>query len=152
MRRSAAEPDRARARVAALDGGGAAARERLHETGRAGHVLGFLLRRHALPVDVVHGEDELPAAGDRGYGPPRCLTPEQVRAVADALTALSPGARVDGSTRRNSPPLSRCPPAGRRRTLRTSPPATTGPSPTSSGRRPATGRPGSSGPSRAPTE
>jgi hypothetical protein len=41
-------------------------------------LLGFLLRRSAFPVDIVHGEEPL-AADDWGYGPPQYLTPDRVR-------------------------------------------------------------------------
>ncbi|MER5666168.1 YfbM family protein [Streptomyces mirabilis] len=48
------------------------------------NLLGFLLRRSAFPVDIVHGEEPL-AADDWGYGPPKYLTPDQVRLAADTL-------------------------------------------------------------------
>ncbi|MFI9601946.1 DUF1877 family protein [Streptomyces sp. NPDC052043] len=47
--------------------------------------LGFLLRRVSFPVDIVHNEEELSGADD--WGPPRYLTPEQVRTAAAALAA-----------------------------------------------------------------
>ncbi|MET9119675.1 YfbM family protein [Streptomyces longwoodensis] len=47
-------------------------------------LLGFLLRRSAFPVDIVHGEKPL-AADDWGYGPPRYLTHDRVRLAADTL-------------------------------------------------------------------
>lgn len=56
---------------------------------KAWDTLGFLLRRIEFPVDIVHGEEEIPGAEDWGYGPPRYLTPEQVRAAAAALGGLS---------------------------------------------------------------
>ncbi|WP_409474616.1 YfbM family protein [Streptomyces sp. HC307] len=62
---------------------------RCHDTDKAWHALDFLLRRLAFPVDIVHGEEEIPGAEDWGYGPPRYLTPEQVRAAADALMVTS---------------------------------------------------------------
>ncbi|WP_327675220.1 DUF1877 family protein [Kitasatospora sp. NBC_00458] len=100
LQRAATEPDWAREWVAELDEDeeedGAADRGRLHETGSAGAVLELLLRRHDFPVDVVHGEEELTAAGDWGYGPPRCLTPEQVGTADEAFAALPPGTLVDG--------------------------------------------------------
>ncbi|AGI91838.1 DUF1877 domain containing protein [Streptomyces albidoflavus] len=53
-------------------------------THKTWHLLDFLLRRAAFPVDVIHGEE--PAAiDDWGYGPPRLLTPDQVGVAADAL-------------------------------------------------------------------
>ncbi|MFJ8948289.1 YfbM family protein [Streptomyces sp. NPDC102395] len=49
-------------------------------------LLGFLLRRSAFPVDIVHGEDPLGADDDDwGYGPPQYLTPDRVRLAADTL-------------------------------------------------------------------
>ncbi|MGX7757418.1 YfbM family protein [Streptomyces angustmyceticus] len=51
--------------------------------------LGFLLRRAAFPVDIVHGEEPVPGADDWGYGPPRYLTPERVRTAAGALAEIS---------------------------------------------------------------
>lgn len=56
---------------------------------KAWDALGFLLRRLAFPVDVVHGEDAVQDAEDWGYGPPRYLTPEQVRVAAGALAEIS---------------------------------------------------------------
>ncbi len=59
------------------------------DTDKAWDAIGFLLRRTGFPVDIVHGEHTLPGAEDWGYGPPRYLTAEQVRAAADALAARS---------------------------------------------------------------
>ncbi|MFJ6572669.1 YfbM family protein [Streptomyces sp. NPDC091292] len=64
-----------------------AAEARCHDTGKTWHALDFLLRRLGFPVDIVHGEMEIPGAEDWGYGPPRYLTPEQVRLATDALAA-----------------------------------------------------------------
>ncbi|MGW6913898.1 YfbM family protein [Kitasatospora sp. NPDC054939] len=50
-------------------------------------LLGFLLRRAAFPVDLVHGGE--PFDEDWGYGPPRYLTTDQVRLAADALEGTS---------------------------------------------------------------
>lgn len=47
-------------------------------------LLGFLLRRVAIPVDIVHGEEPL-AEDDWGYGPPQYLTADRVQLAADAL-------------------------------------------------------------------
>ncbi|MFE6457241.1 YfbM family protein [Streptomyces cinereoruber] len=47
-------------------------------------LLGFLLRRSAFPVDIVHGEEPL-TTDDWGYGPPQYLTPDRVRLAADTL-------------------------------------------------------------------
>ncbi|QDY78991.1 YfbM family protein [Streptomyces qinzhouensis] len=71
---------------------------RSHHTYTAWHGLDFLLRRHGFPVDVVHGEEEIPGTAEWGYGPPRFLPPERVRAAADAFAGLSPGALVAGVT------------------------------------------------------
>ncbi|MEU9131133.1 DUF1877 family protein [Kitasatospora sp. NPDC048540] len=100
LERAADEPGWARAFVAELDGGADGARAggwaRLHDTGKAWQALDFLLRRHGFPVDLVHGEEELPGAGDWGYGPPRRLAPDRVRTAADAAAAISPGQLTDG--------------------------------------------------------
>ncbi|MEU8913803.1 MULTISPECIES: YfbM family protein [Streptomyces] len=56
---------------------------------KAWDALGFLLRRTSFPVDIVHGEEAVPDADDWGYGPPRYLTPEQVRGAAEALAGMS---------------------------------------------------------------
>lgn len=64
---------------------------------KMGHALDLLLRRAGFPVDVVLGEEEMPGAeGDWSYGPPRCLTPEQVRAAAEALAATPPARLTEG--------------------------------------------------------
>jgi hypothetical protein len=55
---------------------------------KAWDILDFLLRRIDFPVDIVHGEEEMPDADDWGYGPPRYLTPERVRTAATALLAM----------------------------------------------------------------
>ncbi|MFD8755135.1 YfbM family protein [Kitasatospora sp. NPDC059577] len=59
-----------------------------HDTGKAWDALRFLLERHAFPVDLLRGEEELPGADDWGYGPPRVLTPEHVTLAADTLAQL----------------------------------------------------------------
>lgn len=56
---------------------------------KAWDALGFLLRRAGFPVDIVHGEESIPDAEDWGYGPPRYLTPEQVRSAAGALAEIT---------------------------------------------------------------
>ncbi|MFJ9405837.1 YfbM family protein [Streptomyces sp. NPDC101393] len=56
---------------------------------KAWDAVGFLLRRTSFPVDIVHGEEELANADDWGYGPPRCLAPDRVRAAAEALASIS---------------------------------------------------------------
>ncbi|WP_437100723.1 YfbM family protein [Streptomyces kronopolitis] len=56
---------------------------------KAWDALGFLLRRRGFPVDIVHGEEPVPGADDWGYGPPRYLTPEQVREAAAALAGIT---------------------------------------------------------------
>lgn len=55
------------------------------DIGKAWDTLALMLRRVDFPVDIVHGEEEIPGADDWGYGPPRYLTPEQVRAASAAL-------------------------------------------------------------------
>ncbi|MFE0422814.1 YfbM family protein [Streptomyces sp. NPDC058953] len=69
---------------------------RSHHTDRAWHALDFLLRRRGFPVDVVHGEEEIPGADDWGYGPPRLLSPERVRIAADAFAVLGPAGLIAG--------------------------------------------------------
>ncbi|MFJ8003312.1 YfbM family protein [Streptomyces fagopyri] len=69
---------------------------RSHDTDKAWHALDFLLRRIGFPVAVVHGEQEIPGAEDWGYGPPRYLTVEQVRAAADAFATTPSAALTDG--------------------------------------------------------
>ncbi|MEU5399338.1 YfbM family protein [Streptomyces sp. NPDC005963] len=72
---------------------------RTHHTYRAWHALDFLLRRRGFPVDIVHGEEEIPGTEDwGGYGPPRCVTPERVRVAADALAALTCAELIEGVT------------------------------------------------------
>ncbi|MGW1794048.1 YfbM family protein [Streptomyces tubercidicus] len=66
-----------------------AAPARCLDIDKAWDALGFLLRRRGFPVDIVHGEEAVPDADDWGYGPPRYLTPEQVRCAAEALAGLS---------------------------------------------------------------
>jgi hypothetical protein len=71
---------------------------RCHDVDKAWDTLGFLLRRIEFPVDIVQGEQEIPGVDDWGYGPPRYLTPERVKAAAAALGALSSEALVRGVT------------------------------------------------------
>lgn len=40
----------------------------------------------------------MPGAEDWSYGPPRCLTPEQVRTAAEALAATPPARLTEGVT------------------------------------------------------
>ncbi|MEU9120379.1 YfbM family protein [Streptomyces sp. NPDC048506] len=72
------------------------ARARCLDVDKAWDALGFLLRRAALPVDVVHGEQSVPDAEDWGYGPPRYLTPEQVHTAAGALAEISAADLTEG--------------------------------------------------------
>ncbi len=58
--------------------------------------LGHLLRRAGFPVDIMHGEEEIPDAEDWGYGPPRYLTPARVRVAAEALAGLSGDSLIAG--------------------------------------------------------
>jgi hypothetical protein len=73
-----------------------APRETRHfTTHKTWDLLGFLLRRSAFPVDIVHGE-ELLAADDWGYGPPQYLTPDRVRLAADTLQQTTYGQLIEG--------------------------------------------------------
>ncbi|MFG2288617.1 YfbM family protein [Streptomyces sp. NPDC048595] len=65
------------------------AADRCLDVDKAWDALGFLLRRAAFPVEIVYGEEDVPAADDWGYGPPRYLTPERVRVAAEALAEIS---------------------------------------------------------------
>jgi hypothetical protein len=67
-----------------------AAQPRCLDIDKSWDFLGLLLRRIDFPVDIVRGEEEIPQAGNWGYGPPRYLTPDRVRAAAEALSA-TPG-------------------------------------------------------------
>ncbi|MER7702630.1 YfbM family protein [Kitasatospora sp. NPDC097605] len=100
LERAAREPEWVRAFVEELDEADDGARTggwaRLHETGKAWQALDFLLRRREFPVDLVHGERELPGAGDWGYGPPSLITAERVRLAAGALALLGPGELTEG--------------------------------------------------------
>src|SRR4051794_18514772 len=53
-------------------------------THKAWHAIEFLLARAGFPVDVVYGEEAVTGDADWGYGPPRYLRAERVRAAADA--------------------------------------------------------------------
>ncbi|MFG3496781.1 YfbM family protein [Streptomyces sp. NPDC047886] len=83
---------------AELDDGPEGAGVRCHDIDKAWHALDFLLRRVAFPVDIVHGEEEIPEAEDWGYGPPRYLTPERVRVAADALSRIPHQTLIEGVT------------------------------------------------------
>ncbi|MFE2477743.1 DUF1877 family protein [Streptomyces sp. NPDC059389] len=78
----------------------AAATARVHETDKAWHALDFLLNRRGFPVDVVYGEADMPwpEGEDWGYGPPRILTADRVRAAADALENHTPDTLTEGVT------------------------------------------------------
>ncbi|MEU2632528.1 YfbM family protein [Kitasatospora sp. NPDC007106] len=71
---------------------------RCHEVGTAWHALAFLLDRRGLPVDLLHGEAEVPDTAAPGYGPPRLLDPERVRLAADSLAELPPHVLTEGVT------------------------------------------------------
>ncbi|MEU0274039.1 YfbM family protein [Streptomyces sp. NPDC006307] len=60
---------------------------RCHSTDKAWDAVGFLTRRAGFPVDIVHGEQAVPWDEHWGYGPPRYLTPDQVRAAAEVMAA-----------------------------------------------------------------
>ncbi|GLF95092.1 YfbM family protein [Streptomyces yaizuensis] len=68
---------------------------RLHSTGKSWHALEYLLKLRGVGVDVVHGEEEIPGAEDWGYGPPRTLGPERVRAAAGAMAAITPEGLIE---------------------------------------------------------
>ncbi|MEU9110949.1 YfbM family protein [Streptomyces sp. NPDC048483] len=74
---------------AEADAGTEPGRARCLDIDKAWDALGFLLRRTGFPVDVVHGEEAIADAEDWGYGPPRYLTPEQVRTAAGAMAGTS---------------------------------------------------------------
>ncbi|WP_438304047.1 YfbM family protein [Streptomyces sp. HUAS TT11] len=69
---------------------------RTHDIDKAWHALHFLLRRIGFPVAVVRGEQEIPGVEDWGYGPPRYLTVERVRAAADAFATTPSAALTEG--------------------------------------------------------
>ncbi|MFG2356911.1 YfbM family protein [Streptomyces sp. NPDC048521] len=83
---------------AALDEGASTVPPRCLDINKAWDTLRFLLRRIDFPVDIVHGEEETPGAEDWGYGPPRYLTPEQVRTASAALATTSGDALMHGVT------------------------------------------------------
>nr|WP_134006671.1 YfbM family protein [Streptomyces sp. 846.5] len=82
------------ARTDGVDG----AESRCLDVDKAWDTLAHLLRRIGFPVDIAHGEAEIPAAEDWGYGPPRYVTPERVLAAADAMSVLSGASLVAGVT------------------------------------------------------
>lgn len=93
--RAVGDPDWAYERVRELseqewDAGLPWDQARCYDTDKMWHALDFLLRRVGFPVDVVFGEEEIPGADDWSYGPPRCLTPDQVRTAAEAFAATPP--------------------------------------------------------------
>ncbi|MDT9680717.1 YfbM family protein [Streptomyces sp. TRM76323] len=99
--RALGDPQWAQERVdelveAELGGGGGDAEARCLDTDKAWHALDFLLSRIGFPVDVVFGEDAIPDAEDWGYTPPRYLTPERVRAAAEALRGTPVERLVEG--------------------------------------------------------
>ncbi len=101
LERAEREPDWAREFAEEVDEGRHGGRAggawaRMHDTGRAWQALDFLLRRREFPVDVVHGEEELPGAEDWGFGPPCRIAPDRVRLAAAALVELDPGRLVEG--------------------------------------------------------
>ncbi|MFF9070149.1 YfbM family protein [Streptomyces sp. NPDC014891] len=101
LERALQEPGWAAEHAHAQYGGDEAAAEaRVHETDKAWHALDFLLGRRGFPVDVVFGEADMPwpEGEDWGYGPPRLLTADRVRAAVDALEAHAPDSLTDGVT------------------------------------------------------
>lgn len=75
-----------------------AAPPRCLDIDKAWDTLRFLLRRIDFPIDIVHGEVAIPGAEDWGYGPPRYLTPEQVRTASAALAATPGDVLIRGVT------------------------------------------------------
>ncbi|WP_407566222.1 YfbM family protein [Streptomyces sp. 184] len=71
---------------------------RFLDTDKAWGAIEYLLRRIDFPVNVVHGEESLPGAEEWGYGPPRYLTPEQVRKAAEGLVTTGFGRLAQGVT------------------------------------------------------
>ncbi|MEV4943849.1 YfbM family protein [Streptomyces zaomyceticus] len=53
------------------------------------HLLDFLLKRSAFPVDITYGEGSVLGADDWGYEPPRYLTDERVRLAAEKLGRMT---------------------------------------------------------------
>lgn len=84
--RALADPDAARELTEPQD----SAPDRRHGVGPYWDAIAFLLRRRGFPVDLVRGGTELPGAPDLGHGPPRYLTPDQVRCMVEALEAVTP--------------------------------------------------------------
>lgn len=68
---------------------------RLLDVDKAWHGLALVIDRAGMSTDVVYGDDQVPGAGDWGYGPPSSLSPERVRELAAALTSLDQQAAVD---------------------------------------------------------
>ncbi|WP_406336907.1 YfbM family protein [Streptomyces zaomyceticus] len=53
------------------------------------HLMDFLLKRLAFPVDITYGEEPIPEADGWGYEPPRYLTNERVRLAAERLGQMT---------------------------------------------------------------
>ncbi|MGW6871630.1 YfbM family protein [Streptomyces xanthophaeus] len=101
LERAVREPDRMREWIeemqdSELDAGASPAGARHYSTYKTWDLLRFLLRRAGFPVDVVHGEEPLGAAGDWGYGPPLHLTAERVGLAAGALGRLTYDQLLEG--------------------------------------------------------
>lgn len=73
----------------------APAEARHFTTHQTWHLLGFLLRRFAFPVDIVHGEEVL-TTEDWGYEPPRYLTRDRVRLAADIMRQTTYDQLIEG--------------------------------------------------------
>jgi hypothetical protein len=80
----------------AQTGGPDSAVARVLDVDKAWDSLGGLLRRAGFPVNIVHGEEEIPEGEDWGYGPPCYLTPARVRVAAEALARLSGDSLIAG--------------------------------------------------------
>ncbi|TQF02959.1 DUF1877 family protein [Kitasatospora acidiphila] len=86
--------------ISAETDGPDAAQPRRLDIDRAWDILRHLLERIDLPTAIVFGEQEIPGANaeDWGYGPPRYLTPEQVRTSAATLAATPGDKLIEGVT------------------------------------------------------
>ncbi|MQY06675.1 YfbM family protein [Actinomadura macrotermitis] len=83
---------------AELDEAPGPSRARCHDIDKTWQALDFLLHRAGFPVDIAYGEEQIPGADAWGYGPPRYLTPERVRAAVAAFPAFPHHALAEGVT------------------------------------------------------
>jgi hypothetical protein len=68
---------------------------RLLDVDKAWHGLALVLNRAGVSTAVVFGDDQVPGAGDWGYGPPSSLSPGRVKELAGVLRSLDPHEVVD---------------------------------------------------------